>query len=203
MHIYLKCFLFSFIVAIPLVTFSQLTPKEVITKSDEKLRGESSKADLKMTIIRPKWTREMEMRSWAKGDEYSLILVESPARDKGIVFLKRDKEIWNWQPTIERMIKLPPSMMMQSWMGSDFSNDDLVRQSSLITDFEHRFLEEETIDGRSCYAVELIPHEDAAVVWGKVIMWIDKEEFLQLKTEFYDEEEYLINTIYGKEMKIF
>ena len=95
MHIYLKRFILYFILTLPMVTFAQLTPKEVITKSDEKLRGESSQADLKMTIIRPKWTREMEMKSWAKGDEYSLILVESPARDKGIVFLKRDKEIWN------------------------------------------------------------------------------------------------------------
>lgn len=182
---------------------AQLSASQIVQKADEKLRGESSQANLKMTIIRPNWTREMEMKSWSKGDEYSLILVESPARDKGIVFLKREKEIWNWQPTIERMIKLPPSMMMQSWMGSDFSNDDLVRQSSLITDFDHSLKPEEEIDGTPCYVVELIPHEDAAVVWGKIIMWIDKAEFLQLKSEFYDEEDYLINTIYGKDVKTF
>ncbi len=183
--------------------YAQLTPQEVIQTAEDKLRGTSSEAIMKMTIVRPKWSREIELQAWSRGEEFSLIKITSPARDKGIVFLKRGKEIWNWQPSIERMIKLPPSMMMQSWMGSDFSNDDLVRQSSLITDFDHKFLPEKLVDDRMCYVIELIPHEDAAVVWGKVIMWIDKKDFLQLKSEFFDEEDYLVNTIYGKEVKLF
>ena len=191
------------ILCIPDAIQAQLSPDQVITKADEKLRGTTSEGVMKMSIVRPKWTREVVLKSWSKGNDYSLIRINSPARDAGIVFLKRSKEIWNWQPTIERMIKLPPSMMMQSWMGSDFSNDDLVRQSSLITDFNHRFLAEESLENRDCYVVELIPHEDAAVVWGKIIMWISKEDFLQLKSEFYDEEEYLVNTIYGKSVKKF
>lgn len=178
-----------------------LTAKEIVVKADAKVRGETSQGAMKMTIIRPTWTREMSMKSWSKGTDYSLILVTAPARDKGTATLKRDKEIWNWQPSIDRVIKLPPSMMMQSWLGSDFTNDDLIRESSMVDDYSQKLLGSETIDGRAAYKVEMIPHEDAPVVWGKLLTWIDKEEFIQLKTEFYDEDEYLVNTMLGKNIR--
>ena len=180
--------------------FSQ-TAFEIVKKAENKVRGEQAYSEMKMTIVRPDWTREISLKSWTKGNDYSLILITSPARDRGTAFLKRKKEIWNWQPTIDRTIKMPPSMMMQSWMGSDFTNDDLVRQSSLTTDFTHQLVGEQTIDGRECYIVELTPRPDAAVVWGKIKMWVDKKDFLELKVEFYDEDGYLVNTIYGKEIK--
>ncbi|GIV31399.1 MAG: outer membrane lipoprotein-sorting protein [Saprospiraceae bacterium] len=175
---------------------------EIVRKAEEKLRGEKAYAEMKMTIIRPTWTREITMKSWALGEDYSLVLITSPARDKGTAFLKRGRELWNWQPTIERTIKMPPSMMMQSWMGSDFTNDDLVRESSLKNDFTHELAGEETIDGRPCYKIVFTPKPNAAVVWGKVIMWIDKKDYLELKAEFYDEDGYLVNTIYGKNIKM-
>ena len=178
-----------------------LTAKEIIEKADQKQRGETSVGELKMTIIRPTWKREMQMKSWSKGSEYMLILVTGPARDKGTAFLKRENEIWNWQPTIDRTIKLPPSMMMQSWMGSDFTNDDLVRESSIVVDYTHQLLGTETIEGRKCYKIELTPRENAPVVWGKVLSWIDTEEFMQMKAEFYDEDGYLVNTMYGQSIK--
>lgn len=184
----------------PLISQAQ-NAKDIVRKADEKLRGSSQMAEMKMTIVRPKWTREIAIKSWSKGEDYALMYITAPARDKGVVFLKRQKEIWNWQPTIDRMIKLPPSMMTQSWMGSDFKNDDLVRQSSVIDDFEHKLLGTEVIDGRDCYRIEMVPHESAAVIWGKVISWIDKKDYLQLKTEFYDEENILVNTMYGKNVK--
>ena len=93
-------------------------------------------------------------------------------------------------------------MMMQSWMGSDFTNDDLVRESSIVVDYTHKLLGEEEIDGRMCYKIELTPKPEAPVVWGKVISWISKEELLQLKTEFYDEEGYLVNTMVGKDVRM-
>jgi outer membrane lipoprotein-sorting protein len=192
---------------LPMLSFSQLPDhsdpeaKAIIEKADEKLKGTSNQAEITMTIIRPTWEREMTMKSWSKGDDLSLILVTQPARDKGTAFLKREKEIWNWQPSIDRTIKMPPSMMTQSWMGSDFTNDDLVKQSSIVTDYTHTLLGKETIEGRECYKIQLIPHEDAAVVWGKVISWISVDEFLQLKTEFYDEDDYLVNTMLGKNVK--
>jgi outer membrane lipoprotein-sorting protein len=180
---------------------SGLSAKAIVAKADEKLRGQSSIAEIKMTIVRPSWQREMSLKSWSLGDAYSLILVTAPARDRGTAFLKRNREIWNWQPTIDRTIKMPPSMMSQSWMGSDFTNDDLVRESSTVNDYSHKLLGSEKIDGRDCYRIELVPTEKAAVVWGKVLLWIDKQDFMQLKTEFYDEDGYLVNTMIGKDVK--
>jgi outer membrane lipoprotein-sorting protein len=144
----------------------------------------------------------MKMKSWSKGDDLSLIVITAPARDKGMGFLKRGNEMWNWQPSIDRTIKLPPSMMLQSWMGSDFTNDDLVKQSSLVVDYTHKMLGKETVEKRECYKIQLTPLENAPVVWGKVIMWIDTEEYMQMKVEFYDEDDYLVNTMLGKNIKI-
>jgi len=144
--------------------------KEIVRKSDEKFRGTSSTGSFSMTIQRPTWSRTISMKSWSLGTDYSLIYVTAPAKEKGQVFLKRKNEMWNWVPTIERMVKVPPSMMMQSWMGSDFTNDDLVRESSIVKDYTHKLLGEETIDKYPCYKVELIPLENAPVVWGKVLM---------------------------------
>jgi outer membrane lipoprotein-sorting protein len=179
-----------------------LTATEIVTKADQKVRGETNQGSMKMTIVRPSWTREMSMKTWSKGTEFSLILVTAPARDKGTAFLKREQEIWNWQPSIDRVIKLPPSMMMQSWLGSDFTNDDLIRESSVVEDYTHRLIGSETIEGLDAYKIEMIPKEDAPVVWGKLLVWIDKEDFIQLKTEFYDEDDYLVNTMLGKNIKM-
>jgi outer membrane lipoprotein-sorting protein len=175
--------------------------KQIMIDAEQKLRGISSKGEMKMTIQRPTWSREIGLKFWTKGEAYSLMLLTAPARDKGTSFLKREKEIWNWQPSIDRTVKLPPSMMMQSWMGSDFTNDDLVKSSSIINDYTHNYLGEEEVIGRPCHVIELIPDEDAPVVWGKVKTWVDKDLLLQLKTEFYDEDEYLINTLLSEDIK--
>ncbi len=179
-----------------LLQAQDLTAREIVKRSDEKMRGvESSIGEVKMTIVRPTWQREIQLKSWTKGTQYALILITAPARDRGTAFLKRGNEIWNWQPSIDRVIKLPPSMMGQSWMGSDFTNDDLVRESSLVDDFTHRLLGRETVDGRLCYKVELVSKPEAAVVWGKIVLWIDVEHFVQMKGEFFDEDGWLVNTI--------
>jgi len=192
----MKTKLIAFLLA--LLSFSSFSQsidiKEIIRQSDEKFRGSSSTGSFSMTIQRPTWSRTIAMKSWSLGTDYSLIYVTSPAKEKGQVFLKRKNEMWNWVPTIERMIKIPPSMMMQSWMGSDFTNDDLVRESSIVKDYTHKLLGEETIDNYLCYKVELIPLEDAPVVWGKVLMWVSKKDFLWLKAEFYDEDGILVST---------
>ena len=168
--------------------------KEIIRLSDEKFRGNSSQGEMTMIIERPSWSREVSMKNWTLGNDYSLIYITSPAKEKGQVFLKRESDMWNWVTNIERMIKIPPSMMMQSWMGSDFTNDDLVRESSLVKDYTHKLVGEEIIDGFECYKAELIPFDDAPVVWGKVLMWISKKELHWLKAEFYDEDGFLVNT---------
>lgn len=174
---------------------------EIVKKSDEKTRGKTHFAKITMKIVRPKWTRSVSMKSWAKGQDYSMVLITAPARDKGSGFLKRKREMWNWQPTINRTIKMPPSMMSQSWMGSDFTNDDLVKQASIVLDYTHKILGTEKIGTFDCYKIKLTPKPDPAVVWGKIILWVSKKEYLQLKTQMYDEDGYLVNTMKGSEVK--
>jgi len=187
-----------------LAAFAPQNPsaKEIIERAEKKLRGESSIADVTIKIVRPNWDREIQTKTWALGSEYALILIKAPARDKGTVFLKRENEIWNWQPSIQRQIKMPPSMMMQSWMGSDFTNDDLVRESSVIVDYTHEIVGDSILEGRKCYKIELTPKPDAPVVWGKIISFISADgEYLQMRGEFYDEDGFLINTLHASEIK--
>lgn len=189
-----------FVAWLPAVVGAQ-DATEIVNRSLDQFKGQTSEAKMSMEIIRPSWSRKITMKSWTKGDDFSLIKVLAPARDEGTGYLKRGKEIWNWQPSIERTIKLPPSMMSQSWMGSDFTNDDLVRESSILTDYNHEILGSETIDGRECWKIKMTPKSDAPVVWGKVIAWITKEHYLEIRTEFYNEEGELINIMRGSDIK--
>ena len=180
-----------------------VNPREILRKAEEHTRGDKSYAEVTMEVVRPRFTRTISMRTWAMGEEYSLILITAPARDRGIAYLKRKNEIWNWMPSIDRLIKLPPSMMGQSWMGSDFTNDDLVRESSVIDDFTHKLLGQEVVEGRTCHKIEMIPKPDKPIVWGKVIVWIAEDPYIQLKTEQYDEKGKLINRIEFSDIKTF
>tara|TARA_B100001173_G_scaffold159980_1_gene138404 strand:+ start:2821 stop:3561 length:741 start_codon:yes stop_codon:yes gene_type:complete len=194
---YLIFFLFS------CYSFYSQSPEEIIKIADERLRGKSSYAEMIITIVRPKWEKKMELKSWSKGVDYSVSLVTSPAKEKGSVFLKRKKEAWNYLPTIERIIKLPPSMMTQNWMGTDFTNDDLIKQSSMVVDYTHKIIGTETIENLTCWKIELIPNDEASVVWGKLIVWVDKKDYMQLKTEFYDEDLEIVNKMVGSKIKEF
>jgi len=166
----------------------------IVQKANDLAMGKTSSGTMTMTIERPSWTRSVSMKSWSKGTDYYLILITEPARDKGQVFLKRLTDMWNYMPAIGRMIKIPPSMMSQSWMGSDFTNNDLVKMNSLVEDYTHKIIGGENIGGYDCYKIELIPKANAAVVWGKIVMWIAKNEFYELKSEFFDEDMKLVNT---------
>ena len=181
--------------------YSQESAREIVQKSNELIRASSSFAELKMKIIKPDWSREMTMKVWSIEPDYSLLLITAPARDKGTVTLKRKQEVWNYIPTVQRTIKIPPSMMLQSWMGSDFTNDDLVRQSSIVEDYEHSIIGEEEYEGYLCYKIELIPKPEAGVVWGKIIMWVSKKGYLQLKMDHYDEDGFLVKTMKGSKIK--
>jgi outer membrane lipoprotein-sorting protein len=182
--------------------FSQeLSAIEIVKKADEKGRGKTSHSEMTMTIVRPDWSRSISLKSWSKGTTYTLVYITAPVKEKGVVFLKRDKDMWNWIPSIERLIKVPPSLMMQSWMGSDFTNDDLVKESSLIVDYNQTLLGKETVREQECYKIELIPKPDAAVTWGKILIWITTNGFNQWKTEFYDEDMKLMNVMNSSEIK--
>ncbi len=203
-----KLIIITFIAAviIPLnkkLEAQDLTAKEIVAKADQKTRGETSQGTMTMKIIRPSWERTIQMKSWSKSDDFFLIYITAPAKEKGQVFLKRYKEMWNWVPSIDRMIKIPPSMMMQSWMGSDFTNDDLVQQSSIVKDYEHKLLGEETVRDMECYKIELTPKPEAPVVWGKIITWITTEGFNTWKNEYYDEDMELVNVENAYDLKDF
>ncbi len=192
------------ILVISISGFSQdLTAIQIITKADNLQRGESNEGEMSMTIVRTKWERTISMKVWSLGRDFSMTYITSPAKDKGQVFLKRNNEMWNWVPTINRMIKIPPSMMSQGWMGSDYSNDDILKESSIVVDYTHQVVGDDVVEGIDCYVLNLIPKEDAAVVWGKVKKWISKKEYWQLKTEYYDEDEELIRTEIASEVKQF
>jgi len=175
---------------------------EIVKKANDKINGEkSSYGIMKMTIIRPEWERTLEFKNWTMGTDYALTLITAPARDKGQSFLKRGSEMWSWNPTINRMIKLPPSMMSQGWMGSDYTNDDILNESSVVEDYTHEITGEDEIEGRLCYRIKMTAREDAPVIWGHQVRWIDKKNYLFMKAELYDEDGYLVRTELGKNIK--
>jgi len=175
---------------------------EIVKKANDKINGEkSSYGIMKMTIIRPEWERTLEFKNWTMGTDYALTLITAPARDKGQSFLKRGSEMWSWNPTINRMIKLPPSMMSQGWMGSDYTNDDILNESSVVEDYTHEITGEDEIEGRLCYRIKMTAREDAPVIWGHQVRWIDKKDYLFMKAELYDEDGYLVRTELGKNIK--
>jgi len=180
-----------------------LSALEIVTRADSKSRGESSNSEMTMTIVRPTWQRSISMKVWSKGTDFALIKITEPAKDKGSGFLKRSKELWNWVPAIDRMIKMSSSVMGQSWMGSDFTNDDMVRESSMVKDYTQKLLGEEEVRGINCYQIELMPLPDAPVVWGKVIVWIDKETFIFIRQENMDENFELAQTMENFDFKQF
>jgi len=179
----------------------ELSAREIVKKADEKGRGMTSQGVMTLTIVRPDWTRSITLKSWSKGTEYSLIYITAPAKEKGQVFLKRQNDMWNWVPSIERLIKIPPSMMMQSWMGSDYTNDDLVKESSIVVDYSQKLSGREKVRDMECYKIELIPLPDAAVTWGKVITWITVDGFNQWEAEYYDEDSTIVNVMNASDIK--
>ncbi|MCD4769048.1 MAG: outer membrane lipoprotein-sorting protein [Bacteroidales bacterium] len=192
----------SFLIICVQAGFSQ-DALEIVKRANENFNGESSGYSImSMTIIRPSWQRTISFKNWTKGTELSLTLITAPDRDKGQTFLKRENEMWIWNPTISRLTKLPPSMMSQGWMGSDYTNDDILRESSVVNDYTHEIIGEEEIEGRLCYKIKLTAKEEAAVIWGYQIRWIDIKDMLFLKSELYDEDNYLIRTELGLDIRL-
>ncbi len=170
---------------------------EIIKKIEDNLNGKTAYMKISMTVQTKRTKRNMKMESWSKGDDKSFIKILYPKKDKGITFLKLNNTMWQYVPRIEKIIKIPASMMLQSWMGSDFSNDDLVKESSLSDDYTHKIIDEND----DTYILELIPNEDSAVVWGKIDMKISKQYFLPLEVKYFDEDNLLVRILYYKNIK--
>ena len=172
---------------------------DIVRAAVQHWRGLSSYSEMTMTIHRPDWERTMSMRAWTEGDDRSLVRVTEPARDRGNGTLMDDNRMWTYSPKINRVIKVPSSMMNQSWMGSDFSNKDVSRADDIIDLYEHRLLGQADIDGLVVYKVEAIPHEDAAVVWGREVLEIRSDHVLQAH-HFYDQGGELVKSLTSLEI---
>ncbi len=155
----------------------------IIKKLEKNLRGDYMYSTMSMIVTSKRGKRTVKIESWSEGNDKSFIKILYPKKDKGITFLKIDNQMWQYIPKIERTMKIPPSMMLQSWMGSDFTNDDMVKESSLEEDYNAKLLSRK---GNSA-TLELIPKEDAAVVWGKIIIDVDLKNAVPVKEIFYDD----------------
>jgi outer membrane lipoprotein-sorting protein len=164
--------------------------KELVRRAEDALRGQTAEMKMRMTITTPRWTRELVIRSWddTAGDR-SFSRVLEPPKDKGTGFLRDHDAFWTWLPKVERAMRIPPSMMLQPWMGSDYTNDDLARESSLAKDYEPRALGEKSIDGAAALGIELIPKPEAPVVWARMELWLEKERLAPLRFAYFDEPE--------------
>ena len=173
----------------------------IVMHTDSLLRGKSNHGIFRMTVVRPEWSRSMTMESWERGQSFSFIEVLEPPKEAGTAFLKREGQMWSWLPNIERTIKIPPSMMMESWMGSDFTNDDLLHESSIVDDYYHRYLGLDTLEAGECYKVELRPKPEVAVVWDRIVVWARAEDFMPLKEDYYDERNRLVRTMFLEDIR--
>jgi outer membrane lipoprotein-sorting protein len=160
---------------------------QIAQRADQLLRGRTQHARVAMTVRTPDWERTLEMESWAVTPDRTFIRITAPAKEAGTGTLRIGANMWNYLPQVERVIKIPPSLMLQSWMGSDFTNDDFVKESSLVHDYTHAVDGEEVEGGDLCYRLIATPKPDAPVVWGKLVLWIRKTDDVPRKEEYYGE----------------
>ena len=174
----------------------------IIDRVDKLFRSDNSYSELEMEITTPNWKRTLRMNMWTEGMDKTFIRVTHPRKDAGMATLRIDTEMWNYFPKINKVMKVPPSMMMSSWMGSDFTNDDLVKESSLREDYTARLFVPEGGDTGVHY-IELVPHTDSPIVWGKLIFTVRKSDYMPLKEEFYDEKGQLMRIMEFTDVKDF
>lgn len=168
--------------------------KDIVRASIDHWRGQSSYSEMTMTIHRPDWERSMSMRGWTEGDERSLVRVTAPRKDRGNGTLMDGNSMWSFSPKVNRVIKIPSSMMGQSWMGSDFSNKDVSRADDIVDQYDHTLLNTAEQDGHAIYEIQSVPHEEAAVVWGKEILRI-RDDYVLIEQSFYDQDGELVKKL--------
>jgi outer membrane lipoprotein-sorting protein len=176
-----------------------ITADEIIKKVEHNIQSDSGYSKITMVVTTARGERTMRMESWNRGNDKSFIKVLYPKQDRGITFLKINTTMWQYVPKIEKIIKIPSSMMMQSWMGSDFTNDDMAKESSIVKDYNAEISAEDETQ----YTLSLLPKEDAPVVWGKIVMKIEKEDFIPLQAVYFDEDGIEQRVLYYSEVKVF
>jgi outer membrane lipoprotein-sorting protein len=166
-----------------------LSATEIVKKTDELIRGDTRIVTIEMTIKTQRWTRTMQIKSYENRlEKKSFVEILAPKKDMGNQFLLTDKNMWQYVPKLQQTIKISASMMLESWMGSDFNNDDIVKESSIVNDYEHAIVGNEMIDSEECSKIDLVPKKDAAVVWGKITIYVKNKDYLPIREEYYNEQ---------------
>ena len=179
---------------------------EVMDYIDDLYRSQSSYSRMRMTVVRERGTRELEMESWSKGDDQALIVIRSPAREAGAATLRTEEGLWNYAPRADRLIRIPSGLLSESWMGSHFTNDDLMRETSYLDDYD-AVLGTAERDGVTYLKATLTPKPDAPVVYSQLVFLITPDEWIPVRSEYYDDGELVrawafdrIQTISGKKI---
>lgn len=178
----------------------EATLDEIVQQLDLIYRSKSIIGKMEMQIETPHWKRTLKMDMWGEGLKKTLVVIKSPRKDRGITTLRVKQEMWNYFPKIRKVMKVPPSMMMGGWMGSDFTNDDLVKETSLLEDYSAEKLKS---DDSNYYMIQLIPKKDTASVWGKIISKVERKRMIPLTQEYYDEKGQKMREIQFKNIKTF
>jgi hypothetical protein len=174
--------------------------RDLLDSTDDMQRGESSTATVTMNVKTARWTRSLTMQSWSKGEEKSLIRITAPAKEAGVTTLKVGENIWNYLPKVDRTMKVPAGMMSGSWMGSHFSNDDLVKESRMADDYTYKLASKPDDAGAGNYVVECEATATAAVVWGKVVVTLNADKMTE-HIQYFDEKGVLIRTMKFSDIK--
>jgi len=169
-------------------------PTQLIQRAFDNWRARSSYTEVTMTVHRPDWERSMSMLSWTRGDDDSLVRFTAPAKDAGNATLKLADAMWIFNPRLNQILKLPASMMAQSWMGSDFSYNDLARANDILTEYSHKLIGQQRVDGHLVYTVEALPKPEAATVWGKQVVRV-RDDGVLLGEDYYDQDMQLVKSM--------
>ncbi len=180
-----------------------LEAEEIIRRAEDLLRGHTSKGTYEMILVRPTYERTVKFRFWEKRGQpdRSLIIIDAPPKDKGTVFLKEGINLYMYLPRVRRTLRLPPSMMLNPWMGSDFTNDDLVRASSLQDDYTAELVSDSTYGDTTLYTVRLTPKPDAPVVWSGILYQVKVPGFLPVSALYLDEQGDTVRQILFREVR--
>jgi outer membrane lipoprotein-sorting protein len=179
----------------PTLGHGQESARDIIDRVDRIMRGESSYGVATMDVVTENWERSMTMEVWSLGTDYSLIRITAPNKEAGTATLKAGDDIWNYLPRVDRSIKIPASLMMGAWMGSHFTNDDLVKESRLVEDYDIEIDFEGERDGVEVWEFGLTPKPEAAVVWGRITYEVRKDDLMPVWARYYDEDDTLVRTM--------
>jgi outer membrane lipoprotein-sorting protein len=200
LHVFFQAAFLLSLIALSSPAASAQDVHEVVRRMDELYRADSSYAEVDMEIVTPHWQRTLRMKIWTEGKRKTFIRILSPPKERGVTTLRIGSEMWNYLPRADKVIKIPPSMMMSSWMGSDFTNDDLVKEFTLLDDYTYEFVYPQDAKADLLY-IALTPKEGVPVVWGKIVAAVQKENYLPLWDRYYDEKGNLMRIIEFKDVK--